>query len=253
MQRILEKIGLTKSEVQLYLTALKTQPSTITDLSKLARVKRTTAYSSIERLKEFGLIKERKVNRQSVFQAENPENLIELAKNNEHKWHSYKKELENILPQLQPFLNQSTHLPKVSVYEGFKDIIKAKEDFFTTFKQYKIGYQIGDTQKIFNLIGSKFFSKKLTRRRRQIKDTKFYIMADSIPEEWQKTALFDEGFREVRLLKHAQKHHSTIVVCGNKVWVLKVNEQLLLVVIESKEVADLMRFICQTIWNDIKV
>lgn len=251
--QVLERFGLNKNEVKLYLACLNSEPQNITNLSKVAKVKRTTAYGGIEKLKSLGLITQKKNNKKVFFQSTDPQILLKKSKENISSWQNLTNELNSILPTLQSLYSRNSSPSNIQIFEGIDNIIKVKEEFFTQFRKYKIGYQLGDAQKTFQIIGSKSITQKLTSRRRQIKDTKFFIVTDQIPADWQKTLQADQDFRQIKLLPKSQNFNSTIVVCGNKTWIVKLTSPPTVVSIEDSDIARLLSFTILSIWNNLKV
>lgn len=56
IQKLLKKIGLTKSEAQFYITVSQNPQKTMTEIQKISGISRATAYRSFEHLKVLGLI-----------------------------------------------------------------------------------------------------------------------------------------------------------------------------------------------------
>jgi len=68
-------IGLRDKEARVYLAALTLGPSTVLQISREARVKRSTAYSIIESLKQKSLIERGVFGVKELFTAVDPESL----------------------------------------------------------------------------------------------------------------------------------------------------------------------------------
>ncbi|KKS24277.1 MAG: Transcriptional regulator, TrmB [Microgenomates group bacterium GW2011_GWC1_41_8] len=251
MKKILKKIGLTDNEAKLYIVALRNGPVTITTLAKNAGIKRTTTYSCVSNLKEKGLLSEGKIQKEKIYKAVDPDVLIDIVKTNQEKWHECQKELETIVPQLKAVINNKANISKIEIYEGLKNIWNLKKDFFRTLRDNNVAYQIGDVENFYNFIGDQVFTRKLTHYRRQIKNSKIYIISNKFPSHWSRTATSDTDFREIKLLPPRNDFEALILICGTKIWIFKMQTPFMGVIIESKEIVDLMTFMWRSIWDNL--
>ncbi len=130
---LLEKIGLTKGEVKVYLALNKLGESTVGVIAKESGVSKSKIYDILERLIAKGLagyiIKE---NTKSFF-ANSPSAILDFISKEEKEIHDAKKEAEDLIPQL--IMQRSTALKKrvAEIYEGFKGIKAIREELMLSF------------------------------------------------------------------------------------------------------------------------
>ena len=131
VEEIFRDIGLSKNETKIYLALLELGPSLMGDICGKTKIHRRNVYDSIEMLKDKGFVSATLINNRNVFEAVNPERILDILEER-------KAEVEEILPQLV----QKQHDKKtaVNVYTGangrkiiFEDKLKHPEE------QYVLG------------------------------------------------------------------------------------------------------------------
>ncbi|NTW30463.1 MAG: hypothetical protein HGA33_04235 [Candidatus Moranbacteria bacterium] len=116
----LRKLGFSDNEAAVYLAALELGEASVQRISQKAKLKRTTVYGIVETLRERGLLKTTKNRKKTLYFAEDPRRLKELAREAE-------RTADSILPSLLAITNLIDHKPKILFFEGIegiKDIYK---------------------------------------------------------------------------------------------------------------------------------
>ncbi len=255
MLKTLKKLGLSDIEISVYLTSIKNSSSSVTTLSRLTGVKRTSLYSVLDRLIELGIISERKVNKEKLYSGENPKSLVDLAKKRQEEWKNTTTQLEQLLPDLEKIASKhanKTDFPNVKIYQGSNMAFSILKDFFETIKKHKNAYEIVDGEAMLNVLGLDVFRSKVTRRRRQFKDTKIFTIARRFPGYEKEARFLEVDFREMRLIDNPLLKDSLLIVCGDKIWIGKLNKTLMITVIQSQEVANLVRFVWEIVWKSLE-
>ncbi|HWP69137.1 MAG TPA: helix-turn-helix domain-containing protein [Rectinemataceae bacterium] len=111
----LRKLGFSDNEARIYLAALELGESSVQRISQKAKLKRTTAYGIIETLRERGLLKTTKNRKKTLYFAEDPRLLKEIAREAE-------RTADAILPSLLAITNLIDRKPKVLYFEGIEGI-----------------------------------------------------------------------------------------------------------------------------------
>ena len=115
MIKQLKKLGLSSTEAKVYIAMLELGEATTTRISQKAQLKRSTAYSAIDALRESGLITRSKRNKRFVYYIENPSEVVRVAEE--------KVEIaEKILPSLLSIANLVDKKPQLAYYEGVDGI-----------------------------------------------------------------------------------------------------------------------------------
>ncbi len=148
---ILEKAGLSKGEVKVYVALLKLGCTKTGPLAKEAEVSSSKVYKILDRLIKRGLVGHIVKGKIKYFQAMEPRRVVEYMQEKEEQLHKETESVKALLPQLeaQRKLNKSVN---AIIYEGTKactnffrniiDELKPNEEY------YVIGACYGETQNI---------------------------------------------------------------------------------------------------------
>jgi len=123
----LKEFGLNDNEIQIYLELLKQKSSTASNLAKLSKINRTTAYLELENLMKLGLVSYIIKNSKRYYQTSSPNKLIEILD-------SKKAKIESVLPQLKS-LHQVIEPFKIEVFEGKEGIKTFYQDILNNAKE----------------------------------------------------------------------------------------------------------------------
>jgi len=239
----LQTLGLNEKEAKVYLASLELGLTTIQNIAKKAHVKRSTVYEIIEDLITQNLITVIPKGKKRFFLAAEPAKLAELI--------AKKQEVLNkMMPELEALSKVSPIKPKIRFYEGeegiktvYADTIKEAQDILafvsvsTAYKSPMINYLTKQyvTQRSEKKIMAKVIAPDSTLAKAYKKrDTKEYRQTKLIPEK-------DYPFS------------IEINVYGNKVAFISYKpEELMAVIIESKEIAKTMALIHKFFWKNAK-
>ncbi|MBL8029697.1 MAG: hypothetical protein JNN11_00400 [Candidatus Doudnabacteria bacterium] len=119
--KILENLGLSKTESQIYLAALELGESLHKQLAEKAGIKRPTLYEVIPKLFEKGLISKSIKGKRQFLVPEDPQKFLEAKK-------LELEALQNQIPLLQSLMLTAKSRPKISLYEGIEGIKKVYQD-----------------------------------------------------------------------------------------------------------------------------
>jgi sugar-specific transcriptional regulator TrmB len=86
---ILEKIGLSKAEIQVYLTLLKLGPAPSNRIVRETDLRKSTVYDSIRRLQEKGLVSYVIKDAKKYFEATKPDRLVEFVRDKKRELDEY--------------------------------------------------------------------------------------------------------------------------------------------------------------------
>lgn len=117
----LKNTGLNTKEATTYLAVLELGETSMGQLVKKSKLKRTTLYDIVESLKDKGLISTTKRNKKILYVADNPNKLVEQMEER-------KQALEKIIPELLAITNSIPNKPKVRYFEGIEGIKEVYRD-----------------------------------------------------------------------------------------------------------------------------
>ncbi len=234
----LREIGLSDKEIDLYLAALKAGECGMSELSRLAGIKRTSAYLLFSNLEKKGLIGSFKTRRGKRFVAKEPRYLIEKTK----------KELSaltDVMPSLEALSNLNIKKPKITYYEGVEDYVRVIEECL--HKPHSTIRHIGSLSE-----GHKTFSKEYDLEQfipKRIKNHIFLkaLYTPEVKEVFEKESPF--FLREVKCLPIKHKIKTLTLIHENKVIITTARENLGIMVIESEEIATAEREKFDLLWS----
>lgn len=117
---ILAEIGLTKSEIAVYLALLKIGSSTTGPIIKMASISSGKAYPILDKLIKKGLVTYSIISGMKYYQAKDPEKLIDYLDEKEKILIKKKEDLKKILPALKADYEKKKSVPRAEIYEGVK-------------------------------------------------------------------------------------------------------------------------------------
>jgi predicted transcriptional regulator len=131
--KTLQDIGLSKTQVQLYLTSLKHGMLSVLELSKVAKINRQQIYHDAEKLVELGLYDITKKRGRKYIPA-SPARLDTLAKEKSLEFEQKLSQIQAIIPILENISVKNNAKVTVKYYEG---INKIKEAYQQELKESK--------------------------------------------------------------------------------------------------------------------
>lgn len=241
---ILQEIGLSPNEAQIYEALLESNESGASEIAIKAKVHRRNVYDALHRLIEKGLVFQVFGKGEVNFRAVDPGKLLELVKEKEEK-------LQQIMPHLETSYRAEPRQQEVYIYkgiEGFKnylrDILRVGEDV--------------------SFIGAKggWFDPKLS-----VFVQGFLKEAERIGIKYKH--LFDHEVKELpnitqtlkqpfRFLPKEYSTNAAVDIFGDHVVTFsglklsKLNEDVVLFVLVNKELADGYKTWFQFMWDNCK-
>lgn len=237
---ILERIGLSQKEVNIYLASLELGISTASQITKKTGLHRTYFYDIIKDLVQKGYIKQFKKQGKTYFSAELPDKILKME---EQKIDEFKK----IIPALNA-INNSQEKPKVYYFEGKGGIEEINNDTLRNIGSELVGFTTprfisAEEKKLSNVYIAK--RKELGKKVRVIGE-----MSNEVLEIKRKDS---NELRETRILPNSIFHSEIeIVIGGNKVYIVNYKDEFGMV-IEDKEIAKVQKQIFEMIWNSGKI
>jgi sugar-specific transcriptional regulator TrmB len=248
----LTDFGLNDKEATIYLTLLKSGPSTIMDLSRKTNIKRSTTHNNVEELIKKGLVSQTNYGERRMAVAEDPEKLKFLLE--QRKWDVQKLEkvMPDVVKSIYEAIPESKETSKVEVkyYEGekgFKEVCQRSVTnstgevlFLTNIEEWRKVYseEYGKDYYIPARLKKKLFLKALAV------DTG--VKSDDFNKKDK------ENFRETRVLPKSLQFKPTIIVCDKEVSIMVSGAPYTSIVIEDKDVADTFRGLFSSLWDSVE-
>jgi sugar-specific transcriptional regulator TrmB len=243
LARDLEKLGMSEKEAMVYLAALETGPAPVQVISRKAEVNRATTYVMIEALMQKGLMSTFDKGKKSMFTAEKPERLHRIVHHERATVDEKEQTIKKILPDLDAICAAAGERPKVSFYEGEEGLEAMRETIFETKTDTIEDFISFDDlrhllpQDHWKKHNDRLAKKKITGRTIYTSE-RLEAPADVGKQLWE--------FR--RIPKNQFPMHGELTVYGNKVAMVALKGKLVGVIIESKEMAIMVRSMFDLAW-----
>jgi HTH-type transcriptional regulator, sugar sensing transcriptional regulator len=233
---ILQNLGLTEKESQIYLGLLEIGSGTVQEIATKSGVKRTNIYNLLSGMKNKGLISEVKQDNKTLLIPENPDVLVKRAQDN-------LKNIQTSLPEIIGIFNTPGNKPKVKFFEGKEGLKRAYQDIVDTGET---NYGFSDYEKMFQAIEPDWLWQFPTKR--VAKKIFFYCIAKNGPNGRAMRDKDKEHLRKTKLTKDL-KLDTEINVYGNKVSFHSFRRPYAAVIIEDRAIAESIKSIWQGWWN----
>ncbi len=247
-EKELQSLGLSDKESRVYLAALELGPDTVQHIAQKAGINRPTTYVQIESLKSKGLMSEVEKGKKTFYVPETPDRLSTLLNAFEQEIQFKKNEITRILPALQDLFAGAGERPKVRFFEGVEGTTAIREDFLKT-KDKKIQGFV-NLDKLFQMFPN---NEQEYTQRRIAKGIQSYVI-------YTRQAGPVDNASDSTMLRTAKFMHpdqfpidADLNIFEEKVALFTYHTAKPIgILIESKEIANTMRAIFNTLWSVLK-
>lgn len=225
----LERIGLPKNEIAVYLCLAKEESLTPLKISKNTGIDRTLIYTLLQNLINKGLVVSKKGTRGNIYSITNPENLLLPIEE--------KKSLTiEAIEEIKKITGNKKNKVSVDFYEGRRGV----QSLIKQLGKFEKFLVFGSTGKIFDylfeipLIVKKFSDKKIKAKiilskKIKIKETK------KLPN------------CKIKFLQNSG--NATTIIFGDCVSIHIIEEEPKVIIIKNKEIAETYRKHFEVIWK----
>lgn len=235
-------LGFGEKEAGVYLALLELGPSTVTDISRIAGINRTTGYDVLESLISEGLVHSTGEAKIQKFSAENPQKVISILEKRVKKEEEKLVQAQVLLPELLSVFN-TKEKPRVKFYEGIEKMKEAFEDTLSS-KTEILAYAVGVD--MFESVGEKYFADYT--KKKIVKNIHVRVIA---PDDDESRKIVSKDKEELRksLLVPKDKFYFSVEtnIYNNKILIVSWKEKFA-VIIESEEIASAERKKFELAW-----
>jgi sugar-specific transcriptional regulator TrmB len=167
---LLKEIGLTDSEIKVYIALLELGNSSKGHIVDKSGVASSKIYELLEKLMQKGLVSQVIKSNVKYFEAASPKRLLDYMSEKKKNLESKEKELEALIPQLEIKRSMAGIESETQMFKGIKGASTAFEDILTTLKKgdelVVLGFSetTDDFQKFLIRFHNKRSSKNITLR-----------------------------------------------------------------------------------------
>lgn len=246
IEAILEKIGLSSKETEIYLVLLELGRNNVSNITKNTSVNRTTGYVLLNNLVKKGLVQVLGKKPKLEYIIDTTDHLLEYLESKIEETIQISSDLKEFLPELKS-MHYSSDRPIVKYYEGIKGLKQVYEDTLTAKTDI---VSMASYDEMHETLPDYFPSYYKRRAEKNIKISGF---VPNTKRARERRILNDAEKRELALLPHEEKYLFTpeIDIYDNKVMIASWKEKLG-VIIESQEISDALRVMFRLAWEEAK-
>ena len=245
--QLLEEIGLTRSESLVYLALCDLGPSTTGKIVEKSGVASSKIYELLSRLENKGLVSHVIKTGTKEFEAAPPERIMLYIEDKERQIKNEKIRAEKFVKLLKSKSVFAKKEQEATIYRGMKSV---KTVFYHCLDEMKRG----DEMLVMGVPGrqlkiNKFFLR--LNRRRAEKGIKLKIMFDETASEDLQAIPKNSPLSEIRFMPEGVLTPAAVNIMGENVTIFPAENEdnPLLILIRSKEIAESFRAQFYLLWN----
>jgi sugar-specific transcriptional regulator TrmB len=245
--QILENIGLTKSEIKVYLALLELGSTSTGPLVDRSGISSSKVYEILERLISKGLVSYVMKGRIKHFETGNPDRILDYMEEKENMIKRQKERIKGILPVLAARRESSRYRHNVTIFRGLRGL---KTVFYEALNLMKPGEEV-------HVMGVPSRSEKVNvffvnwNRVRARKKVRFKIVFDESARGEAQTKVRNSPISEIRFHPKGMVTPASINLFRGRtvIFPAETEQEPMLIVIDSKEIADSFEAQFQSLWR----
>ncbi len=248
MQSALERIGLTRGEIKVYLSLLELGSCSTGKITKKSGISGSKVYEVLGRLANKGLATSIVKNSVKYFEAADPNRILDYLEEKEKSIEQEKTEIRKIIPELI-LKKKSAKKSEARIFTEWEGIKTANEDIIKTLRRGEEWLSMGLTQQ------PKSWEIYFTKRQ-VIRAKKGIIHKHLLNEKYK--SLYTERNKlphtEFRFLpKEFEMPTSTEIYADKVIIFILSKESPMAIMIENKDVAHSFRKYFNALWENAKI
>lgn len=243
---LLQKLGLSKREAEIYLALLELNEALPSTLAKKVGQKRPTCYLTLEKLQTRGLSSSVKKKGLLYYQATKPDYFLEKERARAQELEKTLTSLTSALPELLALHQKFTATPQMSVFYGKEGLIQVMEDSLSSKEDLLCWVNADLAYRSLQDYYPIYIKKKVAR--------KIWVRGIFCEDETGKKfqSRGEKELREVYLIPKAEyPMKNEIIIYEDKVAILSHEDQVG-VIIQNQNIADTQKAIFKFAFEQVK-
>lgn len=238
----LTKLGFSEKEARVYMATLELGEATVQDLAKQSKIKRTSIYHVLDKLKTESILIESKRGKKNYYVAISPKELMKKVRENVFNF-------ENMLDEIEERRHSVYHKPRVYFLygaSGFKHVWDML--FESDCKEYWI---ITEGENFLGFVKEKYILDEIIKekQRRGIKSRQLIVDSPYAQKIIKRDSLEN---RVSRLLPKDSKIHFTEIITDKFVAFISPRWDNLLFITENKSFAETRQSLFRLTWDSLE-
>lgn len=238
-RELIQKLGLDSRSALVYLSCLQLGESTVLEIARHAKLRRTTIYYLLGDLVRDGFLIESKHGKKRYYIAADPKLLIDMARKNV-------RDLEDSIDELNIMKHSVLYRPRVLFLHGISGF---KEAWKKVFKETKDEYLIVTNPAIFTqFVKEKYIQEEIVKAKLKAGLQSRHIIVDS---EYNRKIVKNDNKqnRQSRFLSRKYNLISTQIISQKFVVFISPREDDLIMIIEDDAIAKTQWAYFENMWE----
>ena len=234
--KILTELGMSEKESRIYLACLELGASPVTQISREAGITRGSTYDLLEIMLDKGYVSKIHQDKHMIFSATNPEIL-------KKRHQEALRHFEEVMPELQGLFNKHDK-PKVRYFEGLDGIKRVYEDTLTASTEILNYANSREIRSRWPEYDQEYVAKRIEKN--------ILLKGLAPDDEWGKKVKKEDktSLRKTRLIpKKNYTFANEINIYDHKVAITSFGDELIGIIIESRQIANTQRDIFKMVWR----
>lgn len=240
--------GLSEKESKAYLSLLELEIAGVQEISDLANLNRSSTYVTLESLKKRGLVSVSDDKKIRKYVATPPEAILRMAEEAATEKENALKKIEKIIPEMKALYKGTKKKPIVKVYEGKEGLINTLDDTLKNrekiMRVYSNPFNMG--QYIYE------YMPKYVAQRLKLGIKMYGIHPDNKANRDLVKKIPEHIDHYTFIPVNPTKIDADLAIYDNKVSYMSKENGGVGVIIESKEMANVMKFIFDLAFEETK-
>lgn len=245
--RTLKLLGFGDIEIKIFLASFRLGLSSIPEVAKEAKVKRSTAYLVIRELTDKGYMLEEFGKHANLVQTIAPEELLTKLSAKQRRLRRQEIELEENLDKLKSVYQISEVRPKIRSFKGNEGLISVWKDILSTRGEILLWTNQQTENQFFGTENhNKFIKERLAKK------LKIRVLATDSQEARELQNSDASTLRQTKILPPKNNLSAEIYIYDNKIAMIDYNKDVIGLIIESLPISSSNREIFETMWEAIR-
>lgn len=247
----LKKLGLKDKESSVYLACLELGPSPVQSVARKARVVRATTYVVLEALMQKGLVTRYKEGKKTMFSAEPPRQLMRLLEKEREGIDEKQHDLEQLLPELQILMRAAGGRPSVRYFAGIEGLRAIRREMLMYSEPGDMWYSFTPVDHLDAVLGTdeeKYYRQRMAKK---IRNKTIFSTRSPVLRKRMLDAHVDKLTERRFVLSKYFPSSSGMTIYRDKIAIGTFTGRVGGVIIESSEMADMMRCQFELAWQGV--
>ena len=246
IKKVLEEIGLTKGEIEVYLALLELGLSTTGKITKESGISSSKVYEVLQRLVNKGLVSYVIQNGKQHYSATSTEQLLNFLEEKKKEISNGQEEIRKIMPYFES-KRKHNKLPEAVIYRGKKGALFLLDDIIRDGKEK---FQKKEEFEVVGCGNEDYVTYFPSQINEYVKFAKKYHIRERL--------IFGKGIKtsndnaNIKYLPPELNLPVRTIVYGDKVAIVDFAEPMTLIIIEKKSVANAYMNYFNALWKIAK-